>query len=70
MLDQLRKLDSEVVLRHRSLLKGLVIHVRHLQVLNTVFLVEVLEGGVTEHHVMINFDQFEALTDRKATPLL
>ncbi len=52
LLDKLGYLYGEVVLRHRSFLKGLVIHVRNLQIFDLVLLVEIFERGLSKGHVV------------------
>ena len=70
LFNKLCYLYGEVILRHWSFLKGLVIHVRNLQIFDLMLLVEVLERGATEDHVVLELYELQTLADREATPLL
>ena len=70
LLDELGDFDSKVILSQRTFLEGLVVHVRHLQIFDLMFLIEVFQRRPPKNHVVLEFDQAQALADREATPLL
>ena len=70
LVNQLGYLDSVIPSCLRTLFESLVVHVRHLQILDIMLSVEVSQRTTTQDNVVVPLNQPNALAERQATPLL
>jgi hypothetical protein len=70
LMNQLGNLHRVVPSCLRTLFESLVVHVRHLQILDLMLSVEVPQRTTTQDDVVVPLNQPNALAERQATPLL
>ncbi len=62
LMNKLGYLDSIIPPHLWTLFESLIVHVRHLQILDLVLSIEVPQSTTTEHDVVVSLDQPNALT--------